>query len=156
MDILAAITDLSGLAGVLHGGAGMAAGPRTQPPDASWPDAGWPDAAWPSAGASVDVQELSDIGPVSEVAPPPPGRSADKDHSATSIPAMPANPEAASATPVAKTERPRGPILLVEDEAMLRRFGERALRRAGWLVTSAVSAEDALAVWPVRMPPAPP
>jgi len=54
-------------------------------------------------------------------------------------------PEAAVSAPPAATSRRCGPLLLVEDEAPLRRLAEHALRRAGWEVVVAEDAEDALA-----------
>ncbi|WP_419899900.1 ATP-binding protein [Roseomonas sp. USHLN139] len=62
--------------------------------------------------------------------------------------ARPAPPPAAAASASTAPGGPAGPhtLLLVEDEAPLRRLAERALRRAGWTVEVAEDAEAALAL----------
>ncbi len=50
----------------------------------------------------------------------------------------------ASALPRAPAAAPHGCLLLVEDEDTVRRLAEKALRRAGWAVIAAESAEAAL------------
>jgi two-component system cell cycle sensor histidine kinase/response regulator CckA len=61
-------------------------------------------------------------------------------------PAAPAPPTglAAPPAPVPRTEPAGRPVLLVEDEPPLLRLAERALRRAGFEVMTACSAEEAL------------
>jgi two-component system cell cycle sensor histidine kinase/response regulator CckA len=52
--------------------------------------------------------------------------------------------EAAPLSPVARAPTAGRTILLVDDEAPVRRLAEKALRREGWHVITAYSAEDAL------------
>lgn len=60
----------------------------------------------------------------------------------------PALPEATAPVipPVSSFSRGTGPVLLVEDEAPLRRLAERVLRRAGWEVVVAEDGEEALSL----------
>ncbi|WP_237182850.1 ATP-binding protein [Roseomonas marmotae] len=60
--------------------------------------------------------------------------------------AEPSAPPAELEAPPPPTSRPAGPVLLVEDEAPLRRLAERALSRAGHEVVVAEDAEQALAL----------
>ncbi len=62
-------------------------------------------------------------------------------HEMPEAPAVAAPPEA---PPPATAAPPDRPLLLVEDEAPLRRLAERALTRAGYTVLAAEDAEDAL------------
>ncbi|WP_242662453.1 ATP-binding protein [Teichococcus deserti] len=57
-----------------------------------------------------------------------------------------APPASVSASAAQAESGPAGTLLLVEDEAPLRRLAERALRRAGWTVEVAEDAEAALAL----------
>ncbi|MFC4165927.1 ATP-binding protein [Teichococcus aestuarii] len=76
--------------------------------------------------------------------PSPPAASLPTDRAQ----AEPAPAEAPMAAPAGG-----GPLLLVEDEAPLRRLAERTLRRAGWPVLAAEDAEAALAL-AAESPPA--
>lgn len=67
------------------------------------------------------------------------------------VPHTPGPPPAATAPE--STRLRAGPLLLVEDEAPLRRLAERTLRRAGWPVLAAEDAEAALAL-AAESPPA--
>lgn len=59
---------------------------------------------------------------------------------------QPAGPVPAAAADPAEGAAGKGALLLVEDEAPLRRLAERALCREGWNVTAAEDAEAALAL----------
>jgi two-component system cell cycle sensor histidine kinase/response regulator CckA len=61
-------------------------------------------------------------------------------------PAAPPRPEAAPPPPASDAPAPplQGEILLVEDEAPVRRLAERILTRRGWKVFAAACAQDAL------------
>ncbi len=63
------------------------------------------------------------------------------------VPVALARPEASRhAETVAAAPRMQGEILLVEDEAPVRRMAERTLTRRGWKVLSAACAQDALEI----------
>lgn len=70
------------------------------------------------------------------------------------LPRHPGPPDPAEAPPpAASAEAARGAlILLVEDEAPLRRLAERALTRAGYRVAAAADAEDAAALLQAEAP----
>lgn len=98
----------------------------------------------PGQGTRIRILLPRVEAPVSGAADPP---------AADPPPALASAPDASAPGTEAGTEPLPGPLLLVEDEAPLRRLAERTLRRAGWSVLVAEDAEAALAI-AARAPPA--